>query len=66
MRHVSSFLSPATRAAYGAGAVDLVRNPSKRCRIAADLDAVLDLHAAASPPDAHGCCARGTNRRYVA
>jgi acyl-CoA hydrolase len=67
MRHVSYFLSPATRQAFWDAQCDLVPNHfsdvpmllrhSTRC------DLVL---AAASPPDAHGYFTLGTNAEYVA
>jgi acyl-CoA hydrolase len=67
LRHVSYFLSPATRAAYWAGGCDLVPNhfsemphllrTETRCSI---------VLAAASPPDRHGYFSLGTNADYVA
>ena len=67
LRHVSYFLSAATRPAYWAGHVDLVPNHfsevpklllgSTRCSL---------VIAAASMPDAHGYFSLGTNAEYVA
>jgi acyl-CoA hydrolase len=67
LRHVSYFLSHATRKAYWNGDVDLVPNhfsevpmilrSSTRCSI---------VLAAASPPDPHGHFSLGTNGEYTA
>jgi acyl-CoA hydrolase len=67
LRHVSYFLSPATRPAYWAGGCDLVPNhfsemphllqSETRCSI---------VLAAVSPPDRHGYFSLGTNAEYVA
>lgn len=67
LRHVSYFLSPATRQAYWSGGCDLVPNHfsemphllqhETRCSI---------VLAAASPPDRHGYFSLGTNAEYVA
>ena len=67
LRHVSYFLSPATREAYWAGACDLVPNhfsemphllrTETRCSL---------VVAATSPPDRHGYLSLGTNAEYVA
>ena len=66
LRHVSYFLSHATREAYRAGTCDLVPNnfsempallrSSTRCSLVA---------AAATPPDRHGYVSLGTNAEYV-
>jgi len=67
LRHVSYFLSGATREAYWAGGCDLVPNHFSEMpqllRKVADHPLVL---AAASPPDAHGHFSLGTNADYVA
>ena len=67
LRHVSYFLSPATREAYWAGHCDLVPNHFsempmllRRC-----LRTPVVL-AAATPPDRHGHFSLGTNAEYVA
>jgi acyl-CoA hydrolase len=67
LRHVSYFLSPATREAYWSGGCDLVPNhfsempqllrSETRCSI---------VLAAVSPPDRHGYFSLGTNAEYVA
>jgi acyl-CoA hydrolase len=67
LRHVSYFLSPATREAYWSGGCDLVPNhfsemphllrTETRCSI---------VLAAVSPPDRHGYFSLGTNAEYVA
>jgi acyl-CoA hydrolase len=67
LRHVSYFLSAATRPAYWAGHIDLVPNHfsevpqllrgSTRCSL---------VIAAASMPDAHGYFSLGTNAEYTA
>ena len=66
LKHVSYFLSPATREAYWSGTVDLVPanfsempqtlRRSTRCSL---------VVAAASPPDPHGNFSLGTNAEYV-
>jgi acyl-CoA hydrolase len=67
LRHVSYFLSHATREAFWAGACDLVPNHFSEMpqllAITAKRPLVL---AAASPPDAHGHFSLGTNADYVA
>ena len=67
LRHVSYFLSAATREAYWSGGCDLVPNhfsemphllqAETRCSI---------VLAAVSPPDRHGYFSLGTNAEYVA
>jgi acyl-CoA hydrolase len=67
LRHVSYFLSPATREAYWSGGCDLVPNhfsemphllrTETRCSI---------VLAAVSPPDRHSYLSLGTNAEYVA
>jgi len=67
LRHVSYFLSPATRPAYWRGTVDLVPNHfsempwllthSTRCSL---------VIARCSPPDRHGYVSLGTNADYTA
>jgi acyl-CoA hydrolase len=67
LRHVSYFLSGATREAYWAGGCDLVPNHFSEMpqllRKVAERPLVL---AAASPPDVHGHFSFGTNADYVA
>jgi acyl-CoA hydrolase len=67
LRHVSYFLSAATRAAYWAGGYDLVPSHFSEMpqllRMVAERPLVL---AAASPPDAHGHFSLGTSADYVA
>jgi acyl-CoA hydrolase len=67
LRHVSYFLSHATREAFWAGSCDLVPNHFSEMPqllgITAPKPIVL---AAASPPDAHGYFSLGTNADYVA
>lgn len=66
LRHVSYFLSAATRQAYWDGGCDLVPSHfSEVPALLAQLDQPLVL-AAASPPDAHGYFSLGTNADYVA
>ena len=66
LRHVSYFLSAATREAYWAGACDLVPSHfSEVPQLMRELDRPLVL-AAASLPDAHGYFSLGTNADYVA
>jgi acyl-CoA hydrolase len=67
LRHVSYFLSPVTRAAFAAGACDLV--PAHF----SEMPLMLRRHtsrplvlAAASPPDRHGYVSLGTNADYTA
>ena len=62
LRHVSYFLSPATRAAYWAGGCDLV--PSNFSEVPALLRQATRCSlviARAAPPDAHGYFSLGTN-----
>lgn len=67
LRHVSYFLSPATRAAYHAGTVDLVPNHfSEVPALLQRLTGRTVVLAAASPPDRHGHFSLGTNAEYVA
>ncbi|WP_022929411.1 acetyl-CoA hydrolase/transferase family protein [Patulibacter americanus] len=67
LRHVSLFLSPATRAACWSGACDLLAsdfsNVPRALRRHTNLSLIV---AAASPPDADGWCTLGTNAEYVA
>jgi acyl-CoA hydrolase len=67
LRHVSYFLSSATRQAFWDGRCDLVPNHFSEMpallRERTRCDLVL---AAASPPDAHGYFTLGTNAEYVA
>jgi acyl-CoA hydrolase len=67
LRHVSYFLSEATRQAFWDGQCDLVPSNFSEMplllRQATRCDIVL---AAASPPDAHGYFTLGTNAEYVA
>ena len=67
LRHVSYFLSAATREAFWAGGCDLVPNHFSEMplllRKVTERPLVL---AAASPPDAHGHFTLGTNADYVA
>jgi acyl-CoA hydrolase len=67
LRHVSYFLSEATRTAFWEGGCDLVPNHFSEMpqllRMVAERPLVL---AAASPPDAHGHFSLGTNADYVA
>ncbi len=67
LRHVSWFLSPATRAAFAAGHCDLVPNNfsdvPRLLRHAVRPDLVV---AAVSPPDRHGYFSLGTNAEYTA
>jgi acyl-CoA hydrolase len=67
LRHVSYFLSPATREAFWAGACDLVPNNfSEMPRLLRESTRCSLVIAAASPPDRHGHCSLGTNADYVA
>jgi len=67
LRHVSYFLSGATRAAFWAGGCDLVPNHFSEMPqlLQASTHRPVVL-AAASPPDAHGYFSLGTNADYVA
>jgi acyl-CoA hydrolase len=66
LRHVSYFLSEATREAYWKGEIDLV--PSNFSEMPALLRTRRQplVLAAASPPDTHGLFTLGTNADYVA
>src|SRR3954451_412407 len=67
LRHVSYFLSPATRQAYWDGHVDLVpANFSEMPRTLREHTACSMVLAAASPPDQHGYFTLGTNADYIA
>jgi acyl-CoA hydrolase len=67
LRHVSYFLSAATRPAYWAGHIDLVPNHfSEVPRLLRDSTRCSLVIAAASMPDAHGYFSLGTNAEYVA
>jgi acyl-CoA hydrolase len=67
LRHVSYFLSAATRPAYWEGHVDLVPNHfSEVPRLLRDTTRCSLVLAAASMPDAHGYFSLGTNAEYVA
>ena len=67
LRHVSYFLSPLTRPAFGAGECDLVPNNfSEVPRLLRETTKCSLVLAAASPPDAHGYFSLGTNCDYVA
>jgi acyl-CoA hydrolase len=67
LRHVSYFLSPATRQAYWDGHVDLVPNNfSEMPRLLREATRCSIVLAAASPPDRHGYFSLGTNAEYVA
>lgn len=67
LRHVSYFLSPATRPAYWAGTVDLVpANFSEMPKLLRTCTRCSLVVAAASPPDKHGYMSLGTNSEYVA
>jgi acyl-CoA hydrolase len=67
LRHVSYFLSGATRQAFWDGSIDLVPNHFSEMpmllRMVTERPLVL---AAASPPDSHGHFSLGTNADYVA
>jgi acyl-CoA hydrolase len=67
LRHVSYFLSAATRAAFWDGCCDLVPNHFSEMPqlLQQSLRSPLVL-AAASPPDRHGYFSLGTNADYVA
>jgi acyl-CoA hydrolase len=67
LRHVSYFLSPATREAYWAGECDLVPNNfSEMPRLLRENTGCALVLAAASPRDRHGYFSLGTNAEYVA
>jgi acyl-CoA hydrolase len=67
LRHVSYFLSPATRAAYWAGTVDLVPNHFSEVPQLLLRDTKCSLVIArCSPPDRHGYVSLGTNADYTA
>jgi len=67
LRHVSYFLSAATRQAYWDGSVDLVpANFSEMPRTLREHTACSMVLAAASEPDARGYFTLGTNADYVA
>jgi acyl-CoA hydrolase len=67
LRHVSYFLSGATREAYWAGGCDLVPNHfSEMPQLLRKVTERPLVLAAASPPDAHGHFSLGTNADYVA
>ena len=67
LRHVSYFLSPATRSAYWEGTLDLVpANFSEMPQTLRRSTKCSIVVAAASPPDAHGNFSLGTNAEYVA
>ena len=66
LRHVSYFLSPATRQAYWDGCVDLVpANFSEMPRMLREHTRCSLVLAAASRPDQHGYFTLGTNADYV-
>jgi acyl-CoA hydrolase len=67
LRHVSYFLSPATRQAFWDGCLDLVpANFSEMPRMLREHTACTMVLAAASPPDRRGYFTLGTNADYVA
>jgi acyl-CoA hydrolase len=67
LRHVSYFLSAATRQAYWDGDIDLVpSNFSEMPLLLRQATRCSLVVAAASPPDAHGHFSLGTNADYVA
>jgi acyl-CoA hydrolase len=67
LRHVSYFLSGATRAAFWAGGCDLVPNHfSEMPQLLRRSTRQPVVLAAASPPDPHGYFSLGTNADYVA
>src|SRR3954451_10544750 len=67
LRHVSYFLSEATRAAYWDGQVELVpANFSEMPRTLREHTSCSMVLAAASPPDQRGYFTLGTNADYVA
>ena len=66
LRHVSYFLSPATRQAYWDGSIDLVpANFSEMPQTLRRSTKCSLVVAAASPPDPHGNFSLGTNGEYV-
>jgi acyl-CoA hydrolase len=66
LRHVSYFLSPATRQAYWDGTLDLVPNNfSEMPAILRESTTDPIVLAAAGPPEAHGYFSLGTNAEYV-
>jgi acyl-CoA hydrolase len=67
LRHVSYFLSAATREAFWNGCCDLVPNHfSEMPQLLGESTANPLVLAAASPPDRHGYFSLGTNADYVA
>jgi acyl-CoA hydrolase len=67
LRHVSYFLSAATRAAFADGCCELVPNHfSEMPQLLRESTSRPIVLAAASPPDAHGLFSLGTNADYVA
>ena len=67
LRHVSYFLSPATREAYWSGGCDLVPNNfSEMPELLRQTTKCTVVMAAASPPNRHGHMSLGTNAEYVA
>ncbi len=67
LRHVSYFLSGATRRAFAEGCCDLVPNHfSEMPQLLRDSTRKPIVLAAASPPDSHGYFSLGTNADYVA
>jgi acyl-CoA hydrolase len=67
LRHVSYFLSAATRKAFADGGCDLVPNHfSEMPQLLEESAARPIVLAAASPPDAHGYFSLGTNADYAA
>src|SRR5215217_3795255 len=67
LRHVSYFLSAATREAFWQGSCDLVPNHfSEMPQLLGESTANPLVLAAASPPDRHGYFSLGTNADYVA
>lgn len=67
LRHVSYFLTPATRSAAWAGTCDVVPTDfSQLPRLLRERTRCSLLLATASPPDDDGWCTLGTNAEYVA
>jgi acyl-CoA hydrolase len=67
LRHISYFLSGATRAAFADGCCELVPNHfSEMPQLLRESTSRPMVLAAASPPDAHGLFSLGTNADYVA
>ncbi len=67
LRHVSYFLTGATRDAFRAGTCDLVpADFSQVPRLMAERTRCSLVLAAASPPDEDGWCTLGTNAEYIA